>query len=740
MRFASYLKEENPEFQNKYYSSFYKDLLKDAPALELYNYILSVNKKLAERGNISYREQYTFIPYITSSMLETSFSLKGTWRKLVNQFRVVSGEEYGSIDPATGGIRRQITVPFTENIFGNDFSEMSFDLIANYSKLTEAMERIHTMADLESYAFNLLELEKSKKVIPVGKRGIPLKQEGTKTNLPPIESDTNYNYLAEFVDTFIYGQYISGALDKIFEVERPITKVNEQTGETEVVGHRKEYYSLARMINQSVKWMYQTTFGLNVFTPMRQYIASIGHSIFTSGIDFTGGEILRNERFWNKLKFKKNNDKDVLAVEYIMPYLDEEFRQQNNLMSAYGVKRWINGERGMALMRLSSRMTQANVANAVLSNMIVVDGEVHSVRRYVDSLYPDYYNLSKEEQKRIDNEKKLKIEQLKKDNSILNNFIIKKENRKGKKYKAFGVDTDWEYVELVGLNNVEEARLKIRNLIQFYTQQITGEQSGDEMMLYQRQMLGKMMGMYRNWIPRTLTARVGKMDWNEKLHGYEWGRWGAYGSSVYESFKDKGGLNAMKFALGFAAKEELIKYAQSKYLMQKEVFEQQNRMLGPEGFIKENEFIKLYLNNYRKSIQEYRLITGMMILLTSGLLAAGEGDSPDEKAKKAMFRFHFDRLVDEFSFYVNPLSFTDIAGNAFPAASFYARFVKTIMATIKEPFLMAFNPEAAERNHVIKGWLRTIPVASEITKLLPIIDPELAKEYGIKPVSIISRF
>jgi len=715
---------EDDKFMNQYSSSFYKDLKRDKYALDFYNYIISINKRLAELGFISYSDQYRFIPFIPKGFTEAN--LKDYWKTAKLKVQIRSGEEYGEIDSITGELKKGFAMPFVEDIFGKDKTNMSFDLFSNYSTLLESLESIEAKQKLEPFALNILEIEKNKKVIPVGVTGKPLKEAGTNNTLDSITSSVNAEYYEDFIDALIYGIRIKESSDKRFKIEKTKEIQDpDDPNKTITVPDRTEYYSVAKMLQEALNIIYLNTFGLNVFTPLRQYIASPFQAYFANNKHYTSEDLAKNERFISRLsKGLRSSDKRDLLFEYVMPFLNPEFQQKTNAVSVNGVRRWMNMENMMYLMRASSGSTQAIIANSILDNIVVIEGVAHHVREYIDNKYADIYEKNPEERKALEKKIDNEIKELKKNNRLDNYITIKEVN--GEKN-----------IEIEGISNKDDILNKFRSLTQYYSKQVTGEGSRDEIMLSQRYTVSRLFMMYRSWIPRTVKARIGSFEYNTDLNNYEWGRWGAYSSIVNQAGKESL-LKAAKYALGIGMKEEMIKYAQEKYNQLEKKMREENRLVTG-SMMSEKEFIDMFLNNYSKTHKEFKFIIAMMGILATPFMTAGEGDDDRTKAVKAFIRFHFDRMQDEFSFYVNPKSFIDILGNSVPATTYAKRWMTVLANPFQEVYYNMIGEEKkAQNNQVIRDILNVLPVTSQITKLIPIINPDLANEFGIKPVKIIN--
>ena len=145
----------------------------------------------------------------------------------------------------------------------------------------------------------------------------------------------------------------------------------------------------------------------------------------------------------------------------------------------------------------------------------------------------------------------------------------------------------------------------------------------------------------------------------------------------------------------------------------------------------------MYLENYKKSLNEFRLISTMMLILASGVMAPDDDDDEIMKATKKFANFQFDRLQDEYSFYINLKSATEIAGNFLPSAPYIINLSKAITGTGEEIiYNIVGNEDKIKSNKPLKYWFKSIPVLNQIVLYYTLFQPEAAKELGVKPFTI----
>lgn len=731
------LLKQDEKFQDKYWTKEFKEITKNKQLFDLYNYIININKKAFQAGAIDYNQIYTFIPKMKKSIFEkgiSALSPKEMVRSIADGMRVISDTQFGAVNAITGQLEKRHFIPYTEDIFQGDYSDMNFDLISVYSHFIEAVETGLAMKELIPFTDVLLDFESDKKVIPISTTGEKyINKKNPSIQIEGVKDDTNRKYLEMQIDALVYGKRVQKTFDKIFSVKETVQRTNPETGEKyeeEIVN----YYSWMRLLNSGLGFIYKNTFGLNIMTPARQYLSSIGHSYFLSGRHFKAKEYIANERLLASFvnlaaKNKDITDVKALAIDYFMPYLDQEYRRQSHLLSTSAITKIFQPENLMFLMRKSTRMTQANIFMTILDNFIVVNGKIENVYDYVKELNKDKYKnvTNKRTLGEFAIEENKLVNKLKTENSIYKYLKVEKKTLQGKEINTLAID---------GLNE-EELRQKVIDYTQYYSKKATGENSQGDFYGFKAYMLGNIMGMYRNWIPRTVQARFGKFTYNGDIDSYEWGRWGAYASTFLQAGEESK-LKVIKAALGFSSKEDLIKYATSKWYNIKEDLQRNNReLVDLEKVISEREFIDMYLENYRKTIQEFRMISGLLMVPLFGVMSPGPDDDDETKGLKAFISFQYERMYDEYSFYINPKSFTDILGNSIPAVTYVTTLMRATTNTFGQTYYwVTQNEKGMEKTKPLKFWLKSVPVASQMMKYYSLYDPEFAKSLGIRPYTV----
>ena len=721
---------ENKEFQDKYYTEFGKYITspENISIAEFYNHIIETNRKLWPNGLAPEGfNPYTFIPNMDKGLIERfregDVSLTSLKRTLLDNIRVTPNSGlYGNVDPATNLEVKEVFVPFVYDHFQGDYSRKSLDLFTVYGIFEEHLEEAIAKKQISPFTESLIRVEKSKKVLPISSFGQIKKffgKSGPET-IQAVEDKANAKYLEQFTDALIYGKTIQDSLDH---------KWQDGKGNT---------YSVAKVIQEGMGLMYKTTFGLNLFTPLRQYFEGIVSAGFLKGEDFRGRELLSYPSFFKSItspaKLDSKTQTFAALVGYFLPFTNQQFNKKADKLSVNKLTSWISPENLTFLMEESDRRNQLHIIYALLQNTVIVDGELKNSKRYINALpeYANYYEdiltdgkIDNIKKNKLDKEIESRIEQLNKEKGILTNTSLKD----GK-------------IEIAGLSKEKEddSINWFKNLTQFYSSKTTGMTGRNDYIGYKGALMGRLMGMYRTWIIPTTKARLGSVKYNTNGDKYEWGRWISFGSAVAQTWKESWYKTAFTI-LGFGKKDALIKYAKEKYLSTFNSLDANNKIFTKE-FLSEKEFVDKYLNDVNNTVNEFRFITAVFFALSFGILTPGDDDDEELKNLKLFAQFQMQRSLSGFTFYMNPNSFTDIVNNAIPAVSYINNVFKLVAKELpKEIIGQTFGPEEwADQAHPLKYFSKSVPLMSEILKYIPIISPDAAKDLGIQPVSYQSFY
>ena len=131
---------------------------------------------------------------------------------------------------------------------------------------------------------------------------------------------------------------------------------------------------------------------------------------------------------------------------------------------------------------------------------------------------------------------------------------------------------------------------------------------------------------------------------------------------------------------------------------------------------------------------------GTLLSVMTIFLAAKISNPDDDKDKLAKNRYSYlvkllHKISDEVAFYYNPLSFESITtGSVVPSLNLLVQAQKAISHTASLVYgEYKGDEDIIEKAHPTKYFLNIIPGANQFqNEILPLIDPELAKEMGVR--------
>jgi hypothetical protein len=152
----------------------------------------------------------------------------------------------------------------------------------------------------------------------------------------------------------------------------------------------------------------------------------------------------------------------------------------------------------------------------------------------------------------------------------------------------------------------------------------------------------------------------------------------------------------------------------------------------------ETEFIDLTRKNLKANVLDTVFLLTMSMMLWG--LKANEPDEDEDPRIRNSYKFAIkaaDKLRDELLYFYDPTSVVGLISKGFfPSISLLENFATLLKNFGKETFALYEGDEAAaKKNYVIKYLLKSFPITSQASSLLPMFYPDLAKDLGMKPQS-----
>jgi len=696
--------------EEKNYSKEYLEMSKSKAALDVWNFFTQLNQRAEGMGYIG-EYQDSFFPLMEATILDKFYQTSNIGAQTKDFFqdfykiKVNEEQQFSKLDPETGKVKKIIPKFFTRT--DKKSEQLSTDLNKVGSLWIKSLEEYESKKKLESTLLTLQSVEKAKGslVMENGKAvieaGIP------KVNL---SENKNADLLEKIVDDEIYGLTenqnslgniaISAAASKLGKTEEGVEKFE--------VGTKK-------IISTADTWVQSLAVGLKPLIA----IANWAGGQFLAGIQ-AGGFY----NFWND--FEKNNVRVCTGkmstierglLDLIHPLTEDvTMEERRSLAWKQGYKEWLSTWSFTDVMQVTNSFPEKKLqfANALsfIDNSIIIDGEIRNIRKYLkEQDRKTKYSLSNSERKALESTFEKRVMDLKNAPNALKN-VAKVE--------------DGETV-IPGVSDLNIAKFSLQ--VSEYARTLNGQMSSTNKADYRRDTMFSSFMMFKNWIPKLVTARGMDIKKNVELDTWEYGRTRAFFKTV--AFLGKSNISSMIDIIngtekGLKILDELLEAKKIEHF----------KKTGQELEITNEEFYDLMREQLVNQSKELGLLLGLLTLV----LAAGAAQPPEDAtdAEKNNYKFWakaINKISDEVSFYYNPISFESITkGSLLPSVGLLSKAFKIVGQVSSEGYGMATDDEKTMKDsHGLKYVLNIIPGLSQAqNEALPYLYPELAKEMGIR--------
>jgi hypothetical protein len=272
--------------------------------------------------------------------------------------------------------------------------------------------------------------------------------------------------------------------------------------------------------------------------------------------------------------------------------------------------------------------------------------------------------------------------------------------------KETGGKTLYEMSTADGALQISEEQKNIfRREVQAVVKNIIGNMATEDISAIRLSLLGNILMMFRNWIPRTVDERFGGLRYNQDLNNWERGR--------YQYFWD-GLVTGQVLPMLYQTTANLIPFINTdmtNYLTGQYENAVKNAEAKGEKFpISLEEYIELETGNIRATVKELQIILAVL-----GMMFAMSSDDDDETAVQRYIAKTLDRLYSELFFYANPVEFVKILKSPLPLVG----VLTETMVFLKQLFAEPFTDD--KKNEPGKRFLKMFPTVNGILKVEEII-------------------
>lgn len=710
--------------EDEHLSKEYKEMSKNKAALDMWNFFTQLNQKGKEMGYLA-KKGIAFFPLIEATMIDKlaqTNSVIGQGKDFFRDSYTVKETEsqsYSRLDPETNKLKKEVPKFFTKT--NKDVTQLSRDLTKIGPLWIKSLLEYQSSKDMEDMLLTMHSVEKAKGSIVVDAEGKIVFEAGS----PKIDESSNKNadVLQTIIDDGLYG--LNEDLTSIGNIG--ISAVSEKFSKGEEAAERKTV-SVKKIFNNANGLTQSLAVGLKLLVAIPNYFGNQFQAYINSG------------GFYNFKDFQKNNLSvttgaglttiDKALMDAIVP-LNEDIavEKQKELARKQGVMKTLSAWNFTDIVMITNSVPERKIqyanAKSFNDNTMIENGKLVNIRQYLraEDRKTKYAKdksgkliMSDAERKALEKSFEDRVKALKETRSLPK--VAKIEN---------------DELVIPGVSDQELAKYRVK--IIEYGRNINGQMNLDNKAAYRRDTILKSFMMFKNWIPKQVSLRTLDIQKNMELDEWEYGR-----SRVFvKTLINLGFRNITKMrdimagtAEGLAIMDEILEDKRQEHL----------KKTGQVLEITNEEFYDLMRKELSNQMKELGVVIGVLGLL----LAARAAVPDDEEDLLAQNRYKFwakatNKIADEILFYYNPMSFEGMTkGSVLPSLSLLTKGERFLEALLKESAgTITDDEDLIKKGHPVKYFFDMIPFISQFqSEILPIVDPELAKELGIR-VSAESR-
>jgi hypothetical protein len=695
--------------EEKHLSPEYKNMSENAR--KMWTFFTNLNNRAKDLGYIQ-KEGVSFFPLIEATFLQKL----GQTSDIVGQTRDFFGDlftarvndlpAHAKIDPETNKIRKEIPRYFTQT--DKDVAQLSKDLNKVGTLWIKSILEYENAKNLENVLLTVHSVEQSRGHIVVNEKGEVIFEGG----VPRVDERTNKSaeVMEKLIDDYIYGlKQDSGSFGNVV-IDKMVDSVSGTDEETK----ERKAISTKKALENSNVLVRSLAVGLSPLISIANYFGFQFQSFITAG------------NFYKYREFVKNHFGVVTGIGYstidkglmdlIVPLNEDiglEKRRQLAKKNSYidYLATWSFSDVMMATNSFPEKKLQLTNAKTFNDNSMVVDGEIVNIRKHLkEQDRKNKYKISESERKALERSFDERVEKLKETQSL--SKIAKIEDG------------------LVVIPSVsDEALARYRTTVIEYARNLNGQLSEDNKAGYRRDAIFSSFMMFKTWIPKQFSVRGADIRKNTELDEWEYGRMRLFAKTWSH-------LGLLKIG----RMRDIIQGTDEGIRIMNDMLEQKRldyyKKTGKQLEITEEEWYDLVRRELSREMRELGVLFG-----TLGLVIAAKAAEPPEDADElTRNRYKFwakaiNKISDEMKFYYNPLSFQSVTrGSVLPQMGLLIKagsFIEDFSGEVRGYTID--DAEIMEKNHPTKYFFNMIPGAYQFQRdILPLVNPELAKEMGIR--------
>ena len=714
-RFNSLLKQ-NLKYEG-HLSEAYKEMAKSDAALNVWKWFTALNEKAKDMGYID-KQGNSFFPLMEATTLQKLAQGENKLEQINDFFgnlykaRINDEQSLSKIDPETGQVKKTIPKYFTKT--DKSLDKLSTDLNKVGVMWMKALLDYENSKDLEYTFVTMLAVEKSKGQLIMGpdnnvifEGGIAKVDKSNNSNANIFEAIVNDNIYRLNEDVNSYGNLLISDITGKF-------KTDEDAKQKSVVNVKKTIKN-ADILTQALA------------VGLKPLIAFANWAGFQFQAYIDNGDMYRFKEFENnniKVSLGRMSLLDRALIDVLVP-LNEDIatHKMRNIAGKQGIAErlgsWSFNDVMMSTNAYPERRLQYANALSFNDNSMVVNGEIVNIRQYLKTKdakekyakdADGNYIMSNAERRALEKTFNDRVDDLKKTSSLTNTAQIIND-------------------ELVIPGVDDKALAKYSVAVTEYARSLNGQMSQENKAAYKRDTMFNSFMMFKHWIPKLVSARGASLKENIELGNWKYGRTRAFAKTLsHVGLRNIGQLRSI-----ILGKEEGLKILDDMLENKRmEHFKKTGQVLD----ITNEEFYELMRSQIANQFKELGLLLGVLGLVLAASAAKPSADAGDlEKNRYKFWAKLINKTADEVSFYYNPMSAESITrGSLLPSLGLLSRTEKILINMGRLGYGEATdNEDMIKKAHPLKYTLDIIPGASQFDKeILPYLNPELAKEMGIR--------
>jgi hypothetical protein len=703
--------------EEKHLSEEYKNMTQSKAAFEMWKFMTALNEKAMSMGYLANRG-ISFFPLVEASLLQ-KMSNSGDIIKESKDFfgdmftvKVDEEQKYSKTDPETNQIRKKIPTYFTRT--NKEVTQLSKDMTKIGPLWIKALMQYEAARNLEYTLLTLQSVEKSKGAIIVDENQNIIMEAG----IPKVDKaiTKNADLLETIIDDALY--QLGENLDSFGNIK--INEISDKLKKDDA-GKEKAKVSIKKGIESSNKLVQALAVGLSPLVSIANYFGFNFQAFITAGRMITYGEFMKNNA--SVTTGIGMTTLDLGLLDLIVP-LNEDISKEKMREISYKqgyikfLSTWTFTDVMMVTNSFPEKRLQLAVAKTLNENSMVVDGKIVNIRQFVAAQdRARYKTMAEGERRAFEKTYEERVAKFKEEKAL--DKIAKIEN---------------DRVVIPGVSDRELA--KYRTTVVEYVRTLNGQMNSDNKANYRRDTMFRSFMMFKNWIPKLVSQRVSDIKKNKELDQWEYGRMRLF----VKTLSQLGFRNIFKMREIIMGTDEGLAILNDMLQQKREDY---YRKTGKVLEISEEEFYDLVRTELSNEMKELGVLFGTLALMIAAKIAIPpeEEEDPLIKNRYKYILKGINKVTDEIGFYYNPLSTEAITrGSIIPSLGLLVKAEKIIEHVLREGYGVATdNEDIIEKAHPTKYFLNVIPGAYQFQRdALPLVNPELAKELGVR-VSAESR-